>query len=309
MERNLGFSRLLLDSLMCLLSSGGYFHVYRKKGTKLVFRILSVIYSLLILSVVTIFIVLEAIGSQLSPKPVNYTLLVALSNIISNFYASIILLGNFIQSFDKMGYYNLVEKVIMSTVYVKISCKILIFVMALTQLAMLGLILPDVHSVMTGSENDIRYNLKIYHSYTNENISYGYFIHYLFIFRNYVMSTFLPTLALFLVESICILLSNQFILCTEKLNKMTLDNTHELEVVIREYERLRKIVNQTDKLFMVLIGVMLSIGIFSTCLYGYMLIVTGETSTIRYVLYPMMYIFLVCVSGAYLNACVSIIWA
>lgn len=121
------------------------------------------------------------------------------------------------------------------------------------------------------------------------------------------------SLGLYLIQIICILLSNQFILCTQKVQQTPASRINDLEDIVSEYEELRCLVSKTDKMFMVLNGVMMSYGILSVCFMGYALIVKESGPDfyygyIKYMVSGVINICFICGSAAYLNSCVSSIY-
>ena len=310
MKVNIRFTDSLLDGIMLLLSCAGYFHLYRKKGTKLTIRIISVIYSSLIVSLANLWAVVQLVGSFLPPLLTYDNVLMAISLPFSYFYGPIILLGTFIQSSMKPGYYHLIEEIKMCAKNVKISHKIAILVTGLIQILMVATSFPDLYMRMNEDKDRIEKNLRYLHSYTDgENITYGYFVSYLSVIMGYIFSTYVISCALYLVQIICILLSNQFILCTEKLKQSTRDHINELEDIVCEYEKLRSLVNSADNSFIVLNGVMMTYSTISVCIMGYIMIGMNDNVDaiyyIKYMIYGVMNLFLICTSAAYLNTSVS----
>ena len=122
---NIHFTQSLLDGIMFVLSCAGYFHVYMKKRTKLTIRIISVIYSSLIVSLANLWAVLQLVGSFWPPLLTYDNVLMAISLPFSNFYGPIILLSTFIQSSKKSGYYHLSEEIKMCTKMLKYHTRLL----------------------------------------------------------------------------------------------------------------------------------------------------------------------------------------
>ncbi len=310
LKKRISFSGVILDSLMFLLSFVGYFHVYGKTGTKRIIKIISIIYSFSIVSLVTVCGVMEMIGAYLPPRvPFSHSLLAAILPIFY-FYGPVIMIATFVQSFDKGGYYNLIERIKSSTVHVKMSTKISIGIIGVIEIGMLGLSIPDFLLRMNYTKDTIKASLSFYHSYTSEeNMVYGYFVYHLAALRSIVFSMWIMCCALYLVQIICLLLSNQFKLCTQKLKQITGNDISQIEDIITKYEELRSLVKTTDELFMILNGVMMSYSIFSVCSMGYLIMVVDTDWPtdiyIKYIIYGVMNLVFICVIAAYLNTCVS----
>ncbi len=216
------------------------------------------------------------------------------------------------QGFRLEGYYTLIKKIkkIKNIAkQVKTSNKILILIFGIMHLIVMTLLASSMYTDVKQQMKNMEHALKYFHSYMPaDQEEYGYFIVFLTLFHGIWVNLFVITLALFLVEIVVILLSNQFKQCTQQISTLEAGSIEEIEKIISEFEKLRDLVNEADNLFIILIGVMITTEIVYTCTMGYLLVIYKFSSwSLLYfgtnVVCEAIHLLLMCVCAAYLNTC------
>ncbi len=144
---------------MFLLNCVGYFHVYRTKNVKFIIRIISVIYSLFVVSLTILCGVVQTVGSFLPPRPTRNDAILDFSFPFFYLYGQVILCGTFIQGFQKTGYYSLIDSIKNIVINIQLSHKIIIFFIGVVQIILLGFSLPDFFTYLVVSKEDVKESL------------------------------------------------------------------------------------------------------------------------------------------------------
>ncbi len=298
---------------MVILICGGFIHIYRNGNVKKFIKILSVAYSLLVLCLSILNLLLLLIGTCLPPSPINdvssVNKLVVVILVFGYFYAISILFYTFFQSFKRKGYHEVIRKIKTLPGNIDATHKLTLLIFGVIYIV-ISILIGFVMSVSVKIQmNNLSPHIEYFHSYLPaDESSYGYFIAFLSLFHGVFVNLVIITSALFLVETVIILLSNQFKILTQKIKKLDATNIEKIDNIIFEYETLCDLVKEADKTFIVVIGVMVTTEIIYACIMGYLLVISdfnmfslqnfgtllfGEVSQL----------FIMCGSAAYLNMC------
>ncbi len=313
MKKNRNFSLIVLNCLMVVLTCTGFLHIYRKRAINKIFRILSVIYSLLVLCLVTLHIVLLLVGISLPPSPLlndSYVGVLTMTIFVSGYlYGFSILLSSFLQCFKREGYHFLTEKIESMSREIKSPCNMIISICGIFHLGVILSIGTNMSVYTTDQMKDVSFNLEYHHSYAPADLKpYGYFVTFLSIFHGFWINVVVITLILYFIEIIIILVSNQFKVCTERITKLETRNINEMENIISDYEMLRGFLDQIEKLLSITIGVMVTVEVVYVCIMGYLIVIFKFHSWAiqqfgTLVIAEVIQLFLMCACAAYLNTC------
>ncbi len=304
----------MIDVTVAILQILGFFHCYHRPNTNTLIKLLSVIYSTIIVLFALLGTILFTTGRILPPRRTVAPFLTFLIDIIIMGNISLVWLTSFIQCFRKANIYSIIKMIKSKHApNYKLSYKVVMVIVVIFYITLLFTATNDMVLTIRADYMFIDETLYFDHSYFNGfNKEYGIFVIFLKNFVVYGLGIYGFWIILMLLALLNFRICSEFSIHRkefESLIKSTTDDTKELTEkftrLTRNFELTRQKTLELGNAFGHTIGIVITFTITFCCLMGYFGTLICQTQVlVKFFVYVLLVLLILCGSAAHINTVV-----